>query len=186
MVSGYLCDILWQSVADIIFYLFFSVVNNEMLITTVKYGKLHTLQILCKKCDCYMTTLFSTGRGQFDWVFFPCGREVRRIRQDVFEFLGVRLVLPLQEEHHRQHDVPAALPDDLRHPPHLLLPLDLQPGIVTIKFESEAPTFNDWLESSHVRFLAHDYLDGPRQRRAFWADSVPLVDMSCLVVKITC
>ena len=113
---------------------------------------------------------FILHRKRTIWLsFFPCGREVRRIRQDVFEFLGVRLVLPLQEEHHRQHDVPAALPDDLRHPPHLLLPLDLQPGIVTIKFESEAPTFNDWLESSHVRFLAHDYLDGPRQRRAFWA-----------------
>ena len=41
------------------------------------------------------------------------------------------------------------------------------PGIVTIKFLSESPSFNEWLESSLVRFLAPDCLSGPRQRRAF-------------------
>ena len=40
-------------------------------------------------------------------------------------------------------------------------------GMVTIKFGCESPTFNERLESSLVRFLAHDFLDGPRQRRAF-------------------
>ena len=33
------------------------------------------------------------------------------------------------------------------------------------------------LESSLVRFLAHDFLDGPRQRRALGADSAPFVDI---------
>ena len=40
-------------------------------------------------------------------------------------------------------------------------------GMVTIKFESELARFKGKLESSLVRFLAHDCLDGPRQRRAF-------------------
>ena len=56
------------------------------------------------------------------------------------------------------------------------------PGMVTIKFQSESPTFDEWLESSLVRILAHDCLDSPRQRRAFWADSAPFVDMGRLVV----
>ena len=36
-------------------------------------------------------------------------------------------------------------------------------GMVTIKFWSELPTFNELLESSLIRFQAHDFLDGPRQ-----------------------
>ena len=45
--------------------------------------------------------------------------------------------------------------------------LDAEPGMVTIWFESELASFKGKLESSLVRFLAHDCLDGPRQRRAF-------------------
>ena len=44
---------------------------------------------------------------------------------------------------------------------------DVLPGMVTIRFESELTSFEGKLESSLVRFLAHDCLDGPRQRRAF-------------------
>ena len=63
-----------------------------------------------------------------------------------------------------------------------LEPVWCRPGMVTIKFQSESPTFNKWLESSLVRFLAHDFLDGPRQRRAFWADSAPFVDTGSIIV----
>ena len=49
-------------------------------------------------------------------------------------------------------------------------------GMVTMKFWSESPTINKWLESKLDRFLGHDFLDGPRQRRAFWADSARFVD----------
>ena len=56
------------------------------------------------------------------------------------------------------------------------------PGMVTNKFWSELPTLNKWLDSSLVPFLAHDFFDGPGQRRAFWADSEPFVDTGCLVV----
>lgn len=38
------------------------------------------------------------------------------------------------------------------------------------------------LELSLVCFLAHDLPDGPRQPRAFWADSVPFADTGCRVV----
>ena len=41
------------------------------------------------------------------------------------------------------------------------------PGTVTIEYGSELPTFTDSLESSLVPFLAHDFLSGQRQRRAF-------------------
>ena len=34
-------------------------------------------------------------------------------------------------------------------------------GMVTIKFWSESPTFNEWLESSLVHYLANDFLDSP-------------------------
>ena len=34
---------------------------------------------------------------------------------------------------------------------------------------SRFKVFNEWLASSLVRFLAHDCLDGPLQRRALWA-----------------
>ena len=44
---------------------------------------------------------------------------------------------------------------------------DFQAGMVTIKFESVLASFKGKLESSLVRFLAHDCLAGPRQRRAF-------------------
>ena len=33
--------------------------------------------------------------------------------------------------------------------------------MVTTKFWSELPAFNEWLESNLVRFLTHDFLDGP-------------------------
>ena len=55
------------------------------------------------------------------------------------------------------------------------------PGVVTTNVPSELPTYNEWLESSLVRFLAHDLLDGPRQRRAFWADSASCVDTGRLI-----
>ena len=45
-----------------------------------------------------------------------------------------------------------------------------------------AATYKEWLETSLVRFLAHDFLDGPRQRRAFWADLASFVDMGRLFV----
>ena len=41
------------------------------------------------------------------------------------------------------------------------------PGMVTIRYESELACFKGKLESSLVRFVAHDCVDGPRQRRAF-------------------
>ena len=44
---------------------------------------------------------------------------------------------------------------------------EIEAGMVTIKLQNESPTFNLWLESSLVRFLAHDCLDSPRQQRAF-------------------
>ena len=53
--------------------------------------------------------------------------------------------------------------DDLLY----LLLLLLTTGMVTIKFQSESPSFQKKIESTLVRFLAHDCLDGPRQRRAF-------------------
>ena len=37
------------------------------------------------------------------------------------------------------------------------------PGMVTIKFWSEFPTFNQWLESRLVRFLAQDFLDAANE-----------------------
>ena len=43
-------------------------------------------------------------------------------------------------------------------------------------------TYNKWPKSSLVRFLGHDFVDGPPLRRAFWADSAPLIDMGRLVV----
>ena len=54
--------------------------------------------------------------------------------------------------------------------------------VTTFEIWGESPTFNKWLESSLVRFLAHDFLNSPCQQRAFLADSVPFVDMGCLVV----
>ena len=45
----------------------------------------------------------------------------------------------------------------------------LAPGMVAIKFQSEYAKFQGKLESSLVRFLAHDFLDGPSQRRAFFS-----------------
>ena len=55
--------------------------------------------------------------------------------------------------------------------------------MVTIRFESELASFKAKLESSLVRFLAHDCLDGPRQQRAFLADSVPFDDTGRLVIR---
>ena len=39
-----------------------------------------------------------------------------------------------------------------------------------------------WKLESRLRFLACDFLDGPRQQRAFWADSAPFVDTGRLIV----
>ena len=54
-------------------------------------------------------------------------------------------------------------------------------GMVTLKFWSELPSFNKWLDSNLVPFHAHDFLDGHRQ---LWAYSVsaPFVDTGHLVV----
>ena len=41
---------------------------------------------------------------------------------------------------------------------------------------------NEQLESRFVRLLAHDLVDGPRQQRAYRADSAPFVDTGRLVV----
>ena len=37
----------------------------------------------------------------------------------------------------------------------------------SINFQSESPSFKESLNLSLVRFLAYDFLDGPRQRRVF-------------------
>ena len=49
----------------------------------------------------------------------------------------------------------------------LVKAVDWLSGMVTIMFRCELPTFNKCLESSLLCFLAHDLLDGPRQRRAY-------------------
>ena len=41
------------------------------------------------------------------------------------------------------------------------------PGMVTFKFRSELLTLTELLESGLLRFLAHDFLSSPRQRKAF-------------------
>ena len=53
-----------------------------------------------------------------------------------------------------------------------------QAGTVSITIQSELPNFSKLLESSLIHFPAHDFLDGPRQQRDFWADSAPFVGMS--------
>ena len=55
-------------------------------------------------------------------------------------------------------------------------------SMLTIKFWNELPTFKRWLESSLARFLAHAFIDGPRQQRAFWADLAPFADTGGFIV----
>ena len=53
--------------------------------------------------------------------------------------------------------------------------------MVTIKFKVGS-LLDEKVESSLIRFLAQNFLNGPRQRRAFLADSAPFDDTDHLVV----